>query len=185
MHELACEDHDVEVVWRAFEPRPEPVATLDPGGEYLQRVWRDSVYPLSERLGVTMRLPPMQPRSRRAHEAPRWARERGHFDEYPAAVFRAFFERGEDIGDVGVLMGLAQELRLDGAALRSALDRREYEGNVLADEREAEVLGIGGVPAFVAGRRVILSGVQPVEDLKEVIAKVRENGPRNGRHKGE
>jgi predicted DsbA family dithiol-disulfide isomerase len=110
-----------------------------------------------------MRLPPVQPRSRHAREAARWARERGHFDEYLAAVFRAFFERGEDIGDVGVLMGLAQELRLDGAALRGAPDRREYEGKILADEREAEVLGIGGVPAFVAGRRVIFSGVQPVE----------------------
>jgi predicted DsbA family dithiol-disulfide isomerase len=82
-------------------------------------------------------------------------------------------------------MGLAQELGLDDAALREALDRREYEGKVLANEREAEALGIGGVPAFVAGRRAMLSGVQPVEDLKELIAKVRENGPRNESHEGE
>jgi predicted DsbA family dithiol-disulfide isomerase len=156
--ELTREDHDVEVVWRAFELRPEPVPTLDPGGEYLQRVWQNSVYPLSERVGMTMRLPPVQPRSRRAHEAAHWARAQGHFGEYHAAVFRAFFERGEDIGDVGVLVGLAQELRLDGQALRVAIDGREYEGSVLADERDAEVLGIKSVPAFVAGRRTPGSG---------------------------
>jgi predicted DsbA family dithiol-disulfide isomerase len=47
---------------------------------------------------MTMKLPPVQPRSRLAHEAARWAREQGCFDDYHAAVFRSFFERGEDIG---------------------------------------------------------------------------------------
>jgi predicted DsbA family dithiol-disulfide isomerase len=91
----------VEVIWRAFELRPEPVPTLDPRGEYLQTAWKNSVYPLAERLGVTMKLPPLQPRSRIAHEAAHWARSEGRFDDYHAEVFRAFFERGEDIGDVG------------------------------------------------------------------------------------
>jgi predicted DsbA family dithiol-disulfide isomerase len=174
VRELMREDHDVEVVWRAFELRPDPVPTLDPGGEYLRRVWRDSVYPLSERMGVPMKLPPVQPRSRLAHEAAHWAREQGRFDEYHAAVFRAFFERGEDIGEVNVLVGLAQEVSLDGEALRVALNRREYEGRVLEDEREAEAMGITGVPAFIAGRRAMLFGVRSVEDLKELVARVRE-----------
>ena len=65
MHELVRFDPAVEVVWRAFELRPEPVATLDPRGEYLQRVWENSVYLMAERLGKTMKLPPVQP-------APAW-----------------------------------------------------------------------------------------------------------------
>jgi hypothetical protein len=39
----------------------------------------------------------MQPRSRLAHQAAHWARGQGRFEDYNAAVFRAFFERGEDI----------------------------------------------------------------------------------------
>jgi hypothetical protein len=35
VNELVRLDPVVEVVWRAFELRPEPVATLDPKGEYL------------------------------------------------------------------------------------------------------------------------------------------------------
>jgi predicted DsbA family dithiol-disulfide isomerase len=58
-----------------------------------------------ERLGKTMKLPPVQPRSRLAHEAAHWAREQGRFDDYYAAVFRCFFERGE--GRVEVLTSLA------------------------------------------------------------------------------
>ncbi len=58
MHELVRFDPAVEVVWRAFELRPEPVATLDPRGEYLQRVWENSVYLMAERLGKTMNFRP-------------------------------------------------------------------------------------------------------------------------------
>jgi len=166
----------VEIVWKAFELRPEPTPTLDPNGEYLTRVWRSSVYPLAERLGVTMRLPPVQPRSRRAHEAARWARSLGRFDDYNAAVFRAFFERGEDIGRVDVLLSLAADLGLDASGLRAALDRREFEAGVLADEREAEELGLGGVPAFVADKRLALSGVQPTEGLRDLVDRARAFG---------
>src|SRR5688572_1700688 len=102
----------VEVIWRAFELRPDPVPTLDPNGEYLHRVWGSSVYPLAERLNIKMQLPPVQPRSRRAHEAAHWARHQGRFNEYNEALFRAFFERGEDIGNTDVLARLASEVGL-------------------------------------------------------------------------
>lgn len=166
-------DPGIEVVWRAFELRPEPVPTLDPNGEYLQRAWQGSVYPLAQRLGVTMRLPPVQPRTRLAHQAAHWAREQGRFDEYHEAVFRAFFERGEDIGDVGVLTALAVGVGLDGEALRQALERRDFEKSVLEDERDAEALGLRGVPAFIADRRAMLSGVQPLERLTQLVEHVR------------
>lgn len=172
IHDLKRLAPDVEIVWRAFELRPEPVPTLDPRGEYLTRVWRDAVYPMAERLGVTMHLPPVQSRSRRAHEAAQWARRRGRFEDYNSAVFRAFFERGEDIGDVDVLARIAFDLQLDDAALRSALERREFEGDVLVDEHEAARLGVTGVPAFIADRRAMLFGVQPVVTLREMVARV-------------
>lgn len=122
---------------------------------------------------MTMRLPPIQPRSRLAHEAAHWSRRQGHFDDYHAAVFRAFFERGEDIGDPEILIALATGLGLDSDALREALESREFEGGVLDDERQAQSLGITGVPAFIADRRAALSGVQPVEMLQRLVEYVR------------
>ncbi|MBA2564102.1 MAG: DsbA family protein [Gemmatimonadetes bacterium] len=169
-------DSKIEVVWRAFELRPEPVPTLDPKGEYLRRAWEGSVYPLAARLGITMRLPPVQPRSRLAHEAAHWARGQGRFEDYNAALFRAFFERGEDIGATGVLTSLAEESGLESAPLRRALETRALEASVLDDEREAEALAVRGVPAFVADRRAALSGVQPVEQLKKLVERARALG---------
>src|SRR5258706_14855572 len=151
VRQLALEDPKVDLVWRAFELRPDPVPSLDPGGDYLKRVWRDSVYPLAEKMEMPLKLPPVQARWRRAHEAARWAREMGRFDAYSEGLFRAFFERGEDIGQVDVLVGVARAAGLDGAPLAAALKRRDYELAVMTDESEARRLQISSVPSFVAG----------------------------------
>jgi len=157
------------VVWKAFELRPDPAPSLDPAGEYLTRVWRDSVYPLAERLGMTMRLPPIQPRSRRAHEAAKWAQTEDQFDAYNTALFRAFFERGEDISDIDVLAKLARDLGVDDSTLRTSLESKQFEPSVTADEREAAELGVHAVPAFVFNRRFALTGVQPTAALEEMV----------------
>lgn len=149
---------------------------IDPNSDYLRRVWSDSVSPLAERLGVTMRLPPVKPRTRLAHEAAHWARAQGRFEDYHDEIFRAFFERGEDIGALDVLIGLALELGLDSHSLRQALISHEFATSVLADEREAARLGVSGVPAFVANRKAALSGVQPVENLRKLMENVRGAG---------
>ena len=159
------------MVWKAFELRPDPAPSLDPAGEYLTRVWRDSVYPLAERLGMTMRLPPIQPRSRRAHEAAKWAQTNNQFDAYNAALFRAFFERGEDISDIDVLTALAHDLGLDDSTLRASLESKQFEPSVIADEREAAELGVHAVPAFVFNRRFALTGVQPTAALEQMVSR--------------
>ncbi len=148
--------------------------TLDPDGEYLHRVWGSSVYPMAERLGMTLRLPPVQPRSRRAHEAAHWSRTEGRFDEYNAEIFRAFFERGEDVGRIDVLTDLVAQLGLKSESLRRALESQVFEEAVLADERHAQALGISGVPAFVADGKAALSGDQSLDDLRALIEHVRK-----------
>jgi predicted DsbA family dithiol-disulfide isomerase len=173
LRELAEKDPDVAIVWRAFELRPDPVPTLDPNGDYLHNVWGSSVYPLAQQMGIDIKLPPVQPRSRRAHEAAQWARRHGKFREYNDALFRAFFQRGQDIGSTDVLTRLASEVALEGDDLRQALDNQLYLENVLADEREAKKLGLRGVPALVADRKIALSGVQSLENLEKFVEHAR------------
>jgi predicted DsbA family dithiol-disulfide isomerase len=165
----------VQIVWCSYELRPEPVPTLDPKGAYLTRAWRDSVYPLAAKLGITMRLPPVQPRTRLAHEAAHWARSRGRFEEYNAALFRAFFERGEDIGREDVLARLAKTSGLDGTGLRAALAEHRFEESVLADVREAGTFLLRAVPAFAAGEKAVECGVQSLQQLRNLVARARSD----------
>ena len=153
------------VEWKAFELRPEPIPTLDPDGSYLHDVWSRSVYPMARERGVMLRLPPVQPRSRPAHEAGAFAGQQGAFDRMHRGLFRAFFEEGRDIGDVDVLTEIAGEEGLDGEALRRALDKGRYTGQVLGDRALADRLGIRGVPAIVAlapGETLASEGVEGV-----------------------
>jgi predicted DsbA family dithiol-disulfide isomerase len=142
----------VGVDWRAYELRPDPIPTLDPDGEYLHRVWNASVYPMARSLGKTLRLPPVQPRSRKALEAAELARERGRFDAMHNALFRAFFEEGHDIGDVEVLLDIGGSVGLDREGLRVALDEGRYTEKVVADERLATRLGVDSVPTMFVTR---------------------------------
>ena len=173
MHELLKSDADIELVWRAFELRPEPAPMPDPKGAYLQNIWTNSVQPLAERLGIPMKMPPVKPRTRLTHEAAHWARAQGRFEDYHDEIFRAYFERGEDIGEVDVLDAIALRLDLDKDSLREALTSHEFIPSVLEDERDAARIGVTGVPAFIANRKAALTGVQPVENLRKLVESVR------------
>ncbi|MBJ6125173.1 DsbA family oxidoreductase [Microvirga splendida] len=163
----------VEIDWRSFELRPEPEPTLDPNAEYLHRVWNQSVYPMAQDRGLDrMKLPPVQPRSRKAHEAAEFAREAGLLDAMNHALFKAFFEEGRDLADLEVLLDLGQSVGLDPDGLREALDQGRHTERVLEDEQLARQIGISGVPALIvtAGAQAYLvSGAQPYETVKDVI----------------
>lgn len=163
----------VRIDWRSFELRPEPEPTLDPDAEYLHRVWNQSVYPMAQDRGLPMKLPPVQPRSRKAHEATEFAREAGLLDAMNGALFKAFFEEGRDLAETDTLLEIGESVGLDRAELREALASGRYAQSVLDNQDLARQIGISGVPALVvsAGRQAYLvSGAQPYETVKEVIA---------------
>lgn len=168
----------VEITWRAFELRPDPEPTLDPKGEYLRDIWARAVYPMADQRGMILRLPPVQPRSRLAHEAVAFARARGKATELNEALFQAFFVSGDDIGELDIILRHAAGLGLEVATLRRALTERVYRDEVLADEELARTLGVSGVPAITVRSAsdpiesaVISVGAQPYEAVRKVVGR--------------
>jgi predicted DsbA family dithiol-disulfide isomerase len=166
----------VQMRWRAYELRPDPVPTLDPAGDYLRESWATAVYPMAADRGMKLQLPPVQPRSRKAFEATEYARDRGKADAMRHAIFAAFFEHGRDIGDLKVLGEIAEPLDIHPTGLIRALERGVYTDRVIRDENEAAELGFSGVPAMVLTldppneqKRLLISGAQPYERVRETI----------------
>src|SRR5215471_2432397 len=106
-----------------FELRPEPHPTLRPEGDYLRRAWEQSVYPIAQRMGVEIRLPPVspQPHTHLAWEGYQFAKERGKGEEYNHRVLTGFFVDGLDIGSPDVLSRLAGEVGLDAGEFTEGL----------------------------------------------------------------
>jgi len=154
-----------------FELRPEPHPPLRPEGDYLQRAWQQSVYPVARRMGVPINLPGVspQPHTHLAFEGYAYAREHGKGNEYNHRVLTAFFVEGQDIGQVDVLARLAGEVGLDEREFEEALRSRKYrEAHRQALRHAYEEAGVTGVPQFVIGEQV-LTGLQDRQTLEAVL----------------
>jgi predicted DsbA family dithiol-disulfide isomerase len=76
---------------------------------------------------------------------------------------------GEPIGDREVLVRIASEAGLDAAEVREVLEGKRYAAEVREDEAMARSIGITGVPFFVFGGKLAVSGAQPSEVLAQVL----------------
>lgn len=166
----AIRGKDVQVEWMPFELRPAPNPTLRPEGQYLQQAWRQSVYPMAERMGVPIRLPRIspQPHTALAFEGYQYAKEHGKGNEYNDRMFRAFFQEEQDIGNLDVLTKLAGEIGLDETEFHRALESHKYRQAHQESLRHAEEMGIEAVPTFIVGNQV-LQGVQGRKTLERAI----------------
>lgn len=164
---------DVRVNWMPFELRPYPEPTLRPQGDYLQTVWRRSVYPLAAQLGVDIRLPDVspQPYSRLAHEGLLFAKEHGKAAEYTDAVFRAFFQRSLDIGDPSVLQSIAEQIGLQGDAFAVALKDGRHAADHQASLALARQLGVRAVPTIIVGNERVV-GMPESRGLRQLLVRM-------------
>lgn len=161
---------EIRVEWMPFELRPYPTPTLKPEDEYLPRVWKSSVYPMADRLGVDITLPTVspQPYTNLAFEGFQYAKEKGKGEAYTNRLFEAFFKEDKDIGQVDILSRLAEETGLDREEYRQALLKRSYKEQHQQALQQAQRAGIQAVPTFKIGNR-LYQGVLPKEQLLQLL----------------
>jgi predicted DsbA family dithiol-disulfide isomerase len=180
-------DH-VRVTWRSFELQPdaEPSAA-HPGLTEAQLLAERKGMPLAQvqqmfaqvtsvaaSVGLAYDFDTVVPANTfDAHRLVHVAGDLGGADVAADVVERlmsAHFEHGRVIDDAEVLVEIAVAAGLDAEPVRAALASDAGAGAVRADEAEAAALGIQGVPFFVAGRKLGVSGAQPVEVFAQLLA---------------
>jgi predicted DsbA family dithiol-disulfide isomerase len=161
----------VTIEWMPFELRPAPQATLRPEGEYLQQAWRESVYPMAERLNLRIVLPRIspQPHTALAFEGYQFALDQGQGTAYTHRMFTAFFQDERNIGDLDVLTELAGWLQMDSNAFCTALEKGQYRERHRAGLRHAYEAGITAVPTFVMDG-LVLRGLPSPSQLQAFLA---------------
>jgi predicted DsbA family dithiol-disulfide isomerase len=107
----------------------------------------------------------------RAHTLVRHAEEKGTQQALAGALFEAYFLEGKDIGDVEVLVALADDHGFtEEEARRIVADDAEL-AETRAEAQAAAGQGISGVPYFVFGGKVAVNGAQPKEMFVQAISR--------------
>ncbi|HNP29144.1 MAG TPA: DsbA family protein [Nitrospirales bacterium] len=92
------------IKWMPLELCPDPQPTLRPDGEYVKMVWWDWVCPMTERLGIPIKLSNIfpQPHTGLAFEGYQYALSQGRRPAYTRRMFTAFFQGERNIGELSV-----------------------------------------------------------------------------------
>jgi predicted DsbA family dithiol-disulfide isomerase len=102
---------------------------------------------------------------------PRRTHTEGKQNEIVAALFRAYFTEGRDIGKHSVLADLAAEAGLPRERASDFLRSDHGSAEVSEEEAQARRLGISGVPTILVGGAPLFSGALRAEIM---AAKLRE-----------
>lgn len=104
-----------------------------------------------------------------AHRLLHWADTQGREHALKTALFEAYFTKGENPGDHGVLARVAGEVGLDSAEAARILATGAYADEVREREHFYQRAGISSVPAIIINERHLISGGQPPEVFEQAL----------------
>src|SRR3979490_685841 len=113
-----------------------------------------------------------QPNTLDCHRLIRWAG--GNAPQMKQRLVGLDFSRGGDLTSRDVLVQAAIDCGLDGDEVRRKLATEEDAAEVEAEANFAKDAGIDGVPCFVFGRLMAVSGAQPPDALAQAIERAAQ-----------
>ncbi|HLS09070.1 DsbA family oxidoreductase [Lentibacillus sp.] len=178
--------NNVEISYKSYELDPNAEENPDQNiHEYLAnqkgmsfeqaKSMNESLGEQAAEVGLTYNFDTMQHTNTfDAHRVAKYAAVKGKGKEMTERLLKAYFTDSELISDHKTLVKLSGEVGLDKDDVTALLKADDYAGDVRADEKEAEQLGVQGVPFFVFNDKYAVSGAQPQEAFSEVLEKVWE-----------
>lgn len=171
----------VTLRWRSFELDPSAPAAVE--GPYVERLaakygtsvagaqtMLDQMVAQGAAEGLEFRFDIARPGNTfDAHRLLHLAADRGLQHQVKDRFLAAYHSQGAAIGEHAALQRQATEAGLDEVEVKQVLAGDAYADAVRADERQAAVYGIRGVPFFVLDGRLGVSGAQPADVLRNAL----------------
>ena len=105
------------------------------------------------------------------HRLFQFAKSLGKGDEIMSALFKAYFTDSKNLSDINTLTEISKEIGLEESSVQDILSSDKCTYEVRAEEKEAEVIGVTGVPFFLIDNKYSISGAQPVEVFEDALKK--------------
>ena len=157
----------VQLEWLPWEINPDLALAgrvLQPGASGVSQ---------PDQLGASLGLVPsartVLSNTHQALAALEFAKDHGQGDAWLDAVFPAHFVSGQDIGQLPVLLQLAQEIGFDAQELEKALQERRYDQRLLDNEAYCQEHQIEWVPTVLWGQEKLLEGVISFSVFKDTL----------------
>jgi predicted DsbA family dithiol-disulfide isomerase len=111
-----------------------------------------------------------QPNTLDCHRLILWARGTAEPARVKQRLMELYFAAGADLSDPEVLVAAAKGCGMDADLVRRRLASDEDVARISGESNAAKVAGIDGVPTFVFGSRMLVTGAQPADYLASAIA---------------
>lgn len=174
---------DVEIVWKSFQLDPSieqdaenPTNVYQYLAERKQMRYEQSVkmhegvVEMAKAAGLEYNFDKaVVANSFDAHRVIQMAKTKGLGDAAEERFFYAYFTEGKDYGKESTLIELGKEIGLTETDVKEALTDDVFAYAVDQDIREAQTLGVNGVPFFVFNRRYAVSGAQPPQAFLQTL----------------
>ena len=175
-------DFQYVVRWRPFFLNPDTPPEGEPylpflvqkfgGRERVEEIWR-RIQEVGASLGIDYQFEKIQVRANTlmAHRLIHWAQQQGDASGVVEGLFKAQFERGENVSDRLVLANVAAACGYDHAEVLRYLDSDEDVSLIQKLEHESRTWGVNSVPTFVFDRK---SGIQGAEDPRVLADGIKQ-----------
>lgn len=181
----AAPHHPFQIEWHPFQLNPDmPREGVDKrhylaarfGGADKVDAVHDRLREIARQNGVDMDpdTPKRIPNTLDAHRLILWAGLEGRQTPVVAALFRAYWKEGRDIGNRAVLADIAAAAGMDRAVTARLLDSDADADDLRARDADARAKGVTAVPTFLVAQQYVVSGAQPPEVWAKVIAELTE-----------
>lgn len=175
-------DFQYVVRWRPFFLNPDTPPEGEPylpflvqkfgGRERVEEIWR-RIREVGATLDIDYQFEKIQVRANTlmAHRLIHWAQQQGDASGVVEGLFKAQFERGENVSDRMVLANVSAACGYDHAEVLRYLDSDEDVSLIQQMEYESRTWGVSSVPTFVFDRK---SGIQGAEDPRVLADGIKQ-----------
>lgn len=172
---------EAQITWQPLELTVEPKERVDTYHDEVRKEKYQVLVEPCKKLGLDIKLPPYvvpRPYTRLAFEGWYFACEQGVGDAYNDLMYRAYFVEEQDIGNMEVLVSLAERVGLNGMEFKGTLE----EGIYSIAEKEAvtysrEVLNVIGVPSIYINEEQITLSEYTKEEMIQILQNQIEEEP--------
>lgn len=178
-------DHPFTIEWHPYQLNPDMAAGGMDRREYLElkfggqdgalKVYGE-IAKKAEEAGLEIDFAAIKttPNTMNAHRLIHWSGLEGRQAFVVAALFKAYFVEGRDIGATGVLCNIASESGMDADMVERLLATDSDLDDIRARDAHSREMGVSGVPTFILNNESVLTGAQAPETWGQVIVEIDE-----------